>query len=64
MEKWKSIQFCVFDTPEQPQMSYEKRQRVIQYCTVPNPSLKYVFLNQLNHFSEVVPMDESNIKTG
>lgn len=40
MEKWKNIQFYVFDTPEQPQMTYEKRQRVIQYCTTPNNNLK------------------------
>ena len=42
MEKWKSIQFCVFDTPEQPQMIYEKRMRIVQYCTVPSKNLRYV----------------------
>eukprot|EP00026_Physarum_polycephalum_P003249 Phypoly_transcript_03259.p1 GENE.Phypoly_transcript_03259~~Phypoly_transcript_03259.p1 ORF type:complete len:823 (+),score=78.04 Phypoly_transcript_03259:267-2471(+) len=40
MEKWKSIQFWVFDAPEQPQMTYEKRMRIVQYCTVPNKNLK------------------------
>ncbi len=41
MKKWKNISFNIFDAPEQTQLTYEKRLRIIRYVTTPFNNLQY-----------------------
>lgn len=41
MDMWKDIVFYVFDAPEQPQLTYEKRLQILRYCTAESDNIKY-----------------------